>query len=329
METQSERTLSLDIPPEQAGRRLDQALAALLPDYSRSQLQQWIQNGAVRVNGEPGVQRQRLHGGERIDLHVLEREQPTWQAQALPLDILYEDADLLVINKPPGRVVHPGAGNAEGTLLNALLHHDPALAALPRAGIVHRLDKDTSGLLVIARSDLAHRSLIRQLAKREVGREYLAVVQAMVISGGTIDAAIGRHPRDRTRMAVTETGKPAASHYRVQARYRAHTLLSVRLASGRTHQIRVHLAYRHFPLVGDPVYGARLLIPAESTPRLSETLRHFKRQALHATRLELIHPRSEQVLSWTVPPPADLQGLIDALADDTAQYRARHERADG
>lgn len=329
MKTPNERSLSLEIPPEQAGRRLDQALAAVLPDYSRSQLQQWIQGGAVRVDGEPARQRQKLRGGERIELQVREREHPEWQAQALPLDIVYEDADLLVLNKPPGRVVHPGAGNAEGTLLNALLHYDPALGALPRAGIVHRLDKDTSGLLVIARSDRAHRSLIQQLAKRQVGREYLAIVQATVIAGGTIEAAIGRHPRDRTRMTVTDTGKPALSHYRVHARYRAHTLLSVRLASGRTHQIRVHLAHLRFPIVGDPVYGARLLIAPESTPRLAEKLRAFKRQALHATRLELIHPRREEVLSWTVPPPADMQALMEALADDTTQYRTRHEPARG
>jgi 23S rRNA pseudouridine1911/1915/1917 synthase len=314
--TETEQTLTAQIPPEQAGRRLDQALAVVFPDFSRSQLQQWIREGRVQVDGAAPRPRDRVRGGEQVSVAVPVPEPVRWSAQDLPLDVVYEDAALLVINKPPGLVVHPGAGNPDKTLLNALLHHDPGLSQVARAGIVHRLDKDTSGLLVVARTEAARRHLAAQLKDRSLKRVYTAVVRGVLISGGTVDAPLGRHSRDRTRMAVTNRGREAVSHFRILARYRAHTLISVSLETGRTHQIRVHLAHQGHPIVGDPVYGGRLILPRGADERLVAILRGFKRQALHAQTLGLVHPTTGESMSFSRPVPADMQALIDALAED-------------
>ena len=310
----------LEIPPECAGQRLDQAITGLFPDYSRAQLQQWIRDGLVRLNDAPLRGRDKVKGGEQISVTVPAAVEATWQAQDIPLEILFEDAEILVINKPAGLVMHPGAGNEEGTLLNALIHYAPELKTLARAGIVHRLDKETSGLLVVARTDRARLRLIEQLQERSVAREYLAVVCGVMVSGGTVDAPIDRHPTQRTRMAVMSQGRPAVSHYRVVTRYRAHTLVRVSLESGRTHQIRVHMAHIKYPVVGDPVYGGRLKLPVGCSEALAAALRGFRRQALHATRLGLIHPVTGEELSWARPMPADMQQLVDELARDVQQH---------
>ena len=310
--------LQATLAPEAAGKRLDQALSEVFSDYSRSRIQQWIRAGEVWVDGAPcALPRQRLAGGERVEIAAeLPRSGPV-EAQAIPLEIIHEDAALLVINKPPGLVVHPAAGNPDRTLQNALLHHDPTLAHLPRAGIVHRLDKDTSGLMVVARSLPAHHALVEQLQARSVTREYLALVQGELVAGGTVETNIGRHPVDRKRMAVRRTGgKPAVTHYRVERRFRGHTLLRVRLETGRTHQIRVHLAHLHHPIVGDPVYGGRMKLPAGAAPAVREAIQGFRRQALHAERLALIHPETGESCQWQAPVPADMQQLIDVLQTD-------------
>jgi 23S rRNA pseudouridine1911/1915/1917 synthase len=240
----------------------------------------------------------------------------TSQPEPLDLDVVYEDSHLMVVNKPPGLVVHPGAGNLRGTLMNGLLHRVPGLADLPRAGIVHRLDKDTSGLLLIGKTLTSHTALVRQMGAREISRHYLAVCMGVLTGGGTIDAPIGRHPVDRLRMSVQDGGRPAVTHYRVLKRFGAHTYISVRLESGRTHQIRVHFAWRRHPLVGDPVYGGRLAIPAGAGPQLQEVLRGFRRQALHASRLQFTHPASAESVTFEAPVPADLETLLQALEQD-------------
>jgi 23S rRNA pseudouridine1911/1915/1917 synthase len=312
--TETRHTLSM--PEELIGQRLDQALARLLPAYSRARLQQWIQEGRVTVNNQTTRAKDRVRGGEQIEVLVPDVPAGDWQAEDIPLVIVYEDDDLLVIDKPAGLVVHPGAGNPEGTLLNALLHHVPALRRLPRAGIVHRLDKETSGLLVVAKTEMARLDLIEQLKERSLSREYMALVQGIVIAGGTIDAPIGRHALTRTRMAVSGRGRPAVSHYRVERKFRAHTLLRVKLESGRTHQIRVHMAHLKHPLVGDPVYGGRALLPKGAAPDLIEVLHGFKRQALHATRLGLVHPTTRQSMVWDSAPPQDFRDLLEVLERD-------------
>jgi 23S rRNA pseudouridine1911/1915/1917 synthase len=311
--------LQLTIPESQRGQRLDRALAALVQDYSRSRLQQWIRAGQVTLDERVPQVRERVQGGEvvRIDAELV--EQTASQPEAIPLDIVHEDADLLVINKPAGLVVHPAAGNPAGTLMNALLHHDAVLASLPRAGIVHRLDKNTSGLMVVARTLTAHKRLVEALQARTVKREYLTVVNTVLTAGGCVEAPIGRHPVDRKRMAVVPGGKEAITHYRVVERYRAHTLVRVRLETGRTHQIRVHMAYRHCPVVGDPVYGGRLRLPQGASAALRETLANFRRQALHAAQLELVHPGSGARVSWEVDVPDDMAQLITVLREDASQ----------
>ena len=314
------RRLSTRIPQEYAGKRLDQALAALFPDITRSQLQQWIADGRVTLDDRVPRKRDKVAGGEAVEIRPPPPADPGWRAQAIPLEIVYEDEDLLVINKPPGLVVHPGAGNPEGTMLNALLHHAPQLAQLPRAGIVHRLDKNTSGLLVVAKTEHARQNLIAQLQARTLTREYLAIVNGVMIAGGTVEAPIGRHHRDRTRMTVRTRGKPAISHYRVKKKYRAHTLVQVTLESGRTHQIRVHLAHLKFPVVGDPVYGGRLKIPKGCSEHFQNTLRNFKRQALHAVKLALVHPTSGEKMQWAVSVPGDMGELMEALAQDAKAH---------
>ena len=278
------------ISDDWAGKRLDHALADMFPDYSRSRLQQWLKDGQITVNGEVLRAKDKVAGGEEVELYPKLECDTDWQAQDIPLDIVHEDEHILVIHKPAGLVVHPAAGNQDGTLLNGLLFHDTELATLPRAGIVHRLDKDTSGLLVVARTLKAQKQLVDQLQERAFLREYRAVVNGVLTAGGTVDEPIGRHPVHRKRMAVVHNGKTAITHYRIEQRFRAHSLLRVKLETGRTHQIRVHMAHINHPIVGDPVYGGRLKLPKGCTDELVETLRSFKRQALHATLLlSLIH----------------------------------------
>ena len=305
--------LTGQIPQSSAGRRLDQVLAELFPGYSRSRLQQWIKAGQVLLNQRPVLARYRVVGGEQVEVRAQLQLETEVRPEDIPLDIRFQDQHLLVLNKPAGLVVHPAAGNPNGTLQNALLYYDPELAALPRAGIVHRLDKDTSGLMVVARSLSAHKSLVEQLQARSVHREYLALVQSVLAAGGTVDAPIGRHQRDRLRMAVVESGKPAISHYRVLERFAAHTLVQVRLETGRTHQIRVHMAHIHCPLLGDPLYGGRLRLPRGASAGLREAISTFRRQALHAARLQLIHPLTREVVGWEAEIPADFNQLLESL----------------
>ncbi len=304
------------VSPELSGKRLDQVLALLFSDYSRSRLQTWIKEGRVQVDGRVRKAKEKVWAGENIIVQALLQDRGGCEAEDIPLDLLYEDEHLLVVNKPAGLVVHPAAGNWSGTLQNALLHHDPELAKLPRAGIVHRLDKDTTGLMVVARSLPAHKRLVEALQAREIKREYMAVVNGLPTAGGTVDAPIGRHPVNRVRMAVVAGGKPARTHFRVSERFRAHALLDVQLESGRTHQIRVHMAYIHHPLVGDPVYGGRLKLPPSASGGLRSLLRGFGRQALHARRLSLIHPMSGDGMSWMSPVPQDLTALLEGLRRD-------------
>ena len=304
------------IPDELAGQRLDQALARMFPDYSRSRLKSWLLDGSVLIDGAARRPRDPVHGGESVVLNVTADAAVRAEPEPMALDVVFEDDDLLVVNKPAGLVVHPGAGNASGTLMNGLLAHAPQLETLPRAGIVHRLDKDTSGLMLVAKSLPAHTALVRELAERAISRQYLAICNGVLTGGGTIDAPIERHPVDRTRMAVRDGGRSAVTHYTVVERFRAHTLVRVVLETGRTHQIRVHFAYRRHPLVGDPVYGGRLALPAGASEALREVLRTFRRQALHAARLELKHPVSGEALVFDVPPPLDFLALLRNLRED-------------
>lgn len=308
--------LSAIMPPEYAGKRLDQAVALLFPDYSRSRLQQWIRDGLLTVNGKACRGKDAVQGHEAIQIQAQPEAQQNWQAQDLPLTIVFEDEHLLVINKPAGLVVHPAAGNLDNTLVNAILHHAPELAVLPRAGIVHRLDKDTTGLLVIAKTLPAHTYLTAALQQREVTREYECVVNGTLISGGTIDEPLGRHAHDRMKRAVNSGGKPAVTHYRILTRFRRHTHLHVKLETGRTHQIRVHMAHINHPIVGDIIYGGRALLPPQAAPVVVETIRQFKRQALHARRLALQHPITQQLMTWEAPLPEDLRTLIEVLKQD-------------
>ena len=308
----------LIVPDELAGQRLDRALARMFPEYSRTRLKDWLVEGFVTVNGSARRPKDLVTGGETVRLQPQESLSVTSRPEPMDLDVIYEDSELMVVNKPPGLVVHPGAGNLHGTLMNGLLHRVPALADLPRAGLVHRLDKDTSGLLLIGKTLTAHTALVRQMGSREISRHYLAVCMGVLTGGGTIDAPIARHPVDRLRMSVQDGGKPAVTHYRVIKRFAAHTYISVRLESGRTHQIRVHLAWRRHPLVGDPVYGGRLAIPAGASERLREVLRNFRRQALHASRLQFMHPVSGEPVSVEAAIPVDMAELLEALEKDLA-----------
>lgn len=313
-----DRVLTFCLLDSVSGSRLDQALASILPDQSRSQIQRWIENGQVELGGSVPSQRQRLQGREVITLQHLAEATIESKPQKMVLDIVYQDDAILVLNKPAGLVVHPGAGNPDQTLVNGLLYLDPALASLPRAGIVHRLDKDTSGLLVVARTEAARLKLIEQLSERTVKRDYLAIVNGRLIAGGTVDQPIARHVSDRRRMSVNPGGKPAVTHYRVEERFRSHTLLRVTLETGRTHQIRVHMTYIRHPIVGDPVYGGRAINPKGASEDLLATLRAFKRQALHATRLGLNHPVTGEYLEWERPMPDDMQHLVEMLRTDTS-----------
>ncbi len=298
---------------------MDKALAKLLPEYTRNTIQQWIRQGLVRVDGKPVRQKLRLSGGETLEIHIPDIPVADCLPQQIDLEILDQDDHIMIINKPCGLVVHPGAGNRNGTLQNGLLHHNPELAKLPRAGIVHRLDKDTSGLMVVARTEQARQRLIAQLDSRQMSRQYLAIVNGVMIAGETINERIGRHRQDRLRMSVTPHGKAAVTHVRVKRKYRRHCLVQANLESGRTHQIRVHLSWRGFPIVGDRLYGHRTRIPPGASEPLRRSLQGFPRQALHAEKLTLVHPRSHVEASWHSALPADMETLLAQLEDDNAR----------
>ena len=315
--------LSLTIPFETAGQRLDQVLSELLSDYSRTRIKSWIESGEILVNGLQLRPKDKVLGGERVEVNATLPDAVPVAPEVIDLDVAYQDEHVLVINKPAGLVVHPGAGNAAGTLQNALLHFDPALAQLPRGGIVHRLDKATTGLLVVARTLAAHTALVRTLEAREIEREYEAVCQGVMTGGGTVDAPIGRHPVDRLRQAIREGGREAVTRCRVLHRYRGRTHIRLQLETGRTHQIRVHMAHIRYPLVGDRVYGGRLLLPKGASTELIETLRAFKRQALHAARLAFEHPVTGRAVEVTAALPEDFQALLAALAADAKLIGAR------
>lgn len=309
------------VPEHLLGSRLDSALAELFPDFSRSRLKNWILDGKVSVNGIVVVKpREKVLSGQQIDLQAELEAEVFSEPQDIELNIVYEDDDLLVLNKPAGLVVHPGAGTPDGTLLNALLHHCPQVEQLPRAGIVHRLDKETTGLMVVAKNIATYTALVAALQAREITREYEAIAIGVMTAGGTINAPIGRHPTKRTLMAVHPNGKPATTHYRVAERFRAHTRLRLRLESGRTHQIRVHMAHLSYPLVGDPQYGGRPRPPKQASAEFMEVMRGFHRQALHATRLALVHPGTGEMMEWTAPLPEDMQTLLRVLRADFKEH---------
>jgi len=310
--------LDAEVPLDVAGQRLDQVAPQLFPDFSRSRLQSWIKLGNLKVNGAPARGKDKLNGGETLTLAAVLEQQNHWQPEAVPFAIVYEDDALIVINKRAGLVVHPAAGNRSGTLLNGLLHHCPELGQIPRAGIVHRLDKDTSGLMVVAKTLESHLALVQQLRDKHVSRIYQAVVCGLVTAGGKIDEPLGRHPVHRTKRAISHgaDAREAVSHYRILQKFRSHTLVQVTLETGRTHQIRVHMTHLGFPLVGDPVYGGRPRIPKGSSPALISYLEKFKRQALHAWQLGLTHPQTGEVMTWQADIPEDMQALIDLLETD-------------
>ncbi len=309
------------LPESAAGKRLDKALAQALPDYSRSRLKQWLEEGALTVDGATPAPKTAVAGGERIRLVVPETaHDESVEPERITLNIIHEDAAILVLDKPAGLVMHPGAGNPSGTLQNALLAYDASLAALPRAGIVHRLDKDTSGILVVAKTFTAHKQLVDDLAERTIKREYEAISVGVMTAGGHVDAPIDRHPVDRKKMAIREEGREAVTHYRVIQKYRAHTHIRCQLETGRTHQIRVHMAHVRFPLLGDPVYGRRLALPKDSSEAFVAALRGFKRQALHAATLGLTHPTSGEAMQWSAPRPADFERMLAALAADAREH---------
>lgn len=303
----------LIVPEGFLGQRLDTAAALMFPDYSRARLQGWIRDGQLQVDGQTCKPSHKLAGGEILTLEVVLEPQGDWQPEDIPLDIVHADDHLIVINKPSNLVVHPAAGNPGGTLLNGLLHRFPELRELPRAGIVHRLDKDTTGLLVVARSLMSHTSLVQQLQARTMGREYLALVQGRLSGTGSVNEPIGRHPRNRQKMAVVRDGKPAVTHYRVLQQFDGYTWVSLKLETGRTHQIRVHMAHRGHPLLGDQTYGRRTPSLKSRPLPVQSLIRQFSRQALHARRLTLQHPDTGQSATWEAPLPADLQALIEAL----------------
>ena len=317
--SKGQRLLTAIIPNEMAGMRLDQVLASIFPEYSRARLQHWIRHGQIVVNDRQLRPRDKIKGGESVEVVVTADELTTWLAEPIPLDIVYEDEAIFIINKPAGLVAHPGAGNHAGTLLNALLSYAPELKTVPRAGIVHRLDKDTSGLIVVARTLIAHKSLVEQLQARTLKREYEAVVYGVMTAGGEVDAPIGRHPVHRTRMAVVDRGKSAVTHYRVIERFRAHSYIRVKLETGRTHQIRVHMAHIHHPLIGDPLYGGRFRLPKGASTALIEILQGFKRQALHAVQIGLQHPLTGEWQQWEISLPPDMSQLLTVLRADTRE----------
>lgn len=315
---QATETFSLIVPMTSAGSRLDVVLSELLPSFSRNKIQDAIKNGDATLNGKTPKIRDKVYGGENITITMILEQDYLNNAQAedIPLDIIYEDDDILVINKPAGLVVHPAAGNHDGTLLNALLHHNEHAHLLPRAGIVHRLDKDTTGLMVVSKNLDAYYHLVEQLSDHSMGRTYHAIASGEMISGQTIDIPIGRHKTDRKKMSAQAIGKPAITHYRILDHYRGHTLIECQLETGRTHQIRVHMNFIHHPLFGDSIYGWRLKLPSKMTPEFAEELRQFKRQALHAKKLELTHPKTEKRMIFECDYPKDFENLIKIFKED-------------
>lgn len=311
--------LSLSVPEELDDKRLDQVLAQLCPQHSRSRLQEWIRLGCVSVDGLRLRQRDKVNAGQLIRLEADYTVQLKFEKQDIPLNIVHEQEEFMIINKPPGLVVHPGAGNPANTLLNGLLYHSPQLEQVPRAGIVQRLDKDTSGLMVIALTPSSHTYFVDHLQQRLVKRQYEAVVHGLMTAGGSVDAPIGRHHIQRKRMAVKDSGKPALTHYRVLKKFTAHTHIQVNLETGRTHQIRVHMSHIRYPIVGDPTYGTRKRLTKNSSEQLRESIADFPRQALHARELGFAHPTSGEAMSFTVDLPEDFQSLIKALENDLAQ----------
>lgn len=307
------------IPEEMSGKRLDQALAKLLPEHSRARLQGWIRDGYVLIDKKIMRPRDKIQGGEQVEIQAEIEVQISASPENIPLEIIFEDEYLIIINKPAGLIVHPGAGNPQHTLMNALLHHDQKLDQVPRAGIVHRLDKDTSGLLVIARTPQSHTSLVKQLQTRDMHREYVTIVSGVMTAGGTIDQPIGRHPKHRTRMAIVKNGRTAITHYRIIRKYRHHSQLQVNLETGRTHQIRVHMTWYHHPIIGDPVYGAKKQLVKGMDSNLANIVTAFPRQALHARAIQLLHPHSDELMTWEAPIPEDITELIDSLELDAIQ----------
>lgn len=314
--------LTAEVTDQQLGFRLDQAVASLFPDYSRTRIKEWILADMVKIDGQAvNRPREKVYTGQKVEINAVLEDEVVYKAQNIKLDIVFEDDDIIVINKPAGLVVHPGAGNPDGTVLNALLNHYPQIVEVPRAGIVHRLDKDTTGLMVIAKTVPAQTHLVASLQARQITREYEAIAMGTFTAGGMVDAPIGRDKVHRTKMAVNATGgKHAVTHYRVSEKYRAHTRLRLRLETGRTHQIRVHMMHIGHVLAGDPVYGGRPRPPRGASEELLTVLRNFRRQALHATMLRLEHPITGEMMEWHAPLPADMAELAEALRQDMIQH---------
>jgi 23S rRNA pseudouridine1911/1915/1917 synthase len=307
--------LQIIIPTRMKGERLDASLAEMMPDFSRSKITAWIKSGDALINGKNFKPKDKVSGAEIVCLTLNQKPSNDWTAEKIPLNVMYEDEDIIVINKQFGLVTHPGSGNWTGTLANALLYYDPSLSKLDRAGIVHRLDKNTSGLMVVARNEKSQKYLVEQLQNHSVDREYSAIVYGHMIAGGTVDEPIGRDPKDRLKKAVSENGKEATTHYRTIERFKSHTHVKAILETGRTHQIRVHLSYVGHSLIGDPMYGGRVRFPKKASDELKETLLGFKRQALHSKKLTLSHPISGEVMSWKAPLPDDMLELLGVLKE--------------
>jgi len=307
------KSLNIIIPERMIGNRLDASLSEMLPDYSRSKITTWIKSGDALINQKTFKPKDKVSGSEIVFLTLNQKQSNDWIAEEIPINIVYEDEDIIVINKQFGLVTHPGAGNWSGTLANALLYYDPALASLDRAGIVHRLDKNTSGLMVIARNEKSQKLLVEQLQSHSVDREYSAIVYGHMIAGGTVDDPIGRDPKDRVKQAVSMSGKDSTTHYRAIDRFKSHTHVKAILETGRTHQIRVHLSHVGHSLIGDPMYGGRVRFPKKASEELKDSLLNFNRQALHSKKLTLTHPISGELMSWKAPLPDDMSGLLEVL----------------
>jgi 23S rRNA pseudouridine1911/1915/1917 synthase len=307
--------LKIIIPDRMTGQRFDVALSEMLPDYSRSKITAWIKSGEALINHKPFKPKDKVNGSEMVELTINQKQNNDWVGEDIPLNVVFEDEDMIVLNKAVGLVTHPGAGNWSGTLANALLHYEPKLATLDRAGIVHRLDKNTSGLMVVARNEKSQKNLVEQLQTHSVSREYSAIVYGHMVSGGTIDKPIGRDTKDRVKQTVSSNGKEAVTHYRVIDRYQNHTHVKVILETGRTHQIRVHLSHIGYPLIGDSMYGSKVRFPRKADAILKKALVNFKRQALHSRKLTLAHPISGKLVSWKAPLPEDMLVLLDVLND--------------
>ena len=308
-------TLKIIIPERMLGERIDAAISEMLPDYSRSKITIWIKAGDALINMRTFKPKDRVNGNEVVHLSLNQKQSHDWVAEKIPLNVVYEDEDIIVLNKQFGLVTHPGAGNWTGTLANALLYYDSSLSRLDRAGIVHRLDKNTSGLMVVARNEKSQKYLVEQLQSHSIDREYSAIVYGHMIAGGTVDEPIGRDSKDRVKQSVTANGKEAVTHYRAIDRFKNHTHVKAILETGRTHQIRVHLSHTGHPLIGDPMYGGRVRFPKKADEVLKETLLNFKRQALHSKKLTLNHPISGDLMSWKAPLPKDMQSLLEVLKE--------------